>query len=104
MSEHRPLFSQDEIDDISDVLQGRTVDSRRWGIGREAMDTNVTLVMICKGASEEFDQPEAWYFNGKAANGEIVVTSEMYTSKDHAKRAAGDVFPGIEQKEESEES
>lgn len=51
-----------------------------------------TNVVKCEIRSSEDGQ---WYFVGVAGNGEIVVTSEMYTKKDDASDAAVAVFPGV---------
>jgi hypothetical protein len=55
--------------------------------------TNVTQVEICKADPKDPADAEQWYFNGIAGNGEVVVTSELYTTLSDAKRGARDVFP-----------
>lgn len=59
-------------------------------------DSNVTEVEIRKTTPKELDEHTEWYFVGKAANGEIVATSETYTTKADALRGANAVFPHLE--------
>jgi len=56
--------------------------------------TNVKSVEILP-TSVEADEQVEWYFNAVAGNGEIVMTSETYTTKHDAKRGAEGVFPEI---------
>ena len=62
--------------------------------------TNVTSIEIKKTAPAELDEQVEWYWVAKAANGEIVATSETYTRLEDASRAARDTFPGIEQEKQ----
>ena len=45
---------------------------------------------------EVFEAPDGeWYFHRKAANGEITSSSEGYTRKDDALKAAHENFPDL---------
>jgi uncharacterized protein YegP (UPF0339 family) len=54
-----------------------------------SMESNVTTVETFQGDDEQ------WYWRGKAANGEIVVTGEGHPRHEDAVRAAAGVFPNI---------
>lgn len=67
-------------------------------------ESNVKYVEINKAVPKDAEGEDGWYFNAVAANGEIVSTSEVYTTKADAKRGAEGVFPGVEQIEEDQEA
>ncbi|MCP4445424.1 MAG: YegP family protein [Myxococcales bacterium] len=65
--------------------------------GSEAAAMNATFAIVDSGALKgSYDIEKAkegqYYFNLKAANGEIIGTSEMYYSKSNAKRAVNSVI------------
>jgi uncharacterized protein YegP (UPF0339 family) len=52
-------------------------------------ESNVVKLTFFRGEDGQ------WYWNGKAANGEIVATGEGHTRREDAVRAAQGVFPEV---------
>jgi Domain of unknown function (DUF1508). len=56
--------------------------------------TNVQKVEVHKAEDHgELEEGDQWYWTGVAANGEVVVTSEMFPTASNATRSALAVFP-----------
>lgn len=56
---------------------------------QEKLYGNVRVIEVKPSADGQF------YFTGQAGNGEVVVTSELYTRKEDAERGARAVFPYV---------
>jgi hypothetical protein len=54
------------------------------------MESSVRSVRVFPGADDQ------WYYTPKGGNGEVLSTSEGYTEKNSALRAASDAYPGVE--------
>lgn len=66
-------------------------------LGEPTPQTNVVKVEIHQATHDDGISEAGWYFNALAGNGEIVVSSELYTTRASAERGARSVFPGVPQ-------